>query len=165
MTASLPSCERLEVLHLEGNNIESLKQLEPLLELAPRLKQLCLQNEEKKLTNPSIRISLAELSLNAVPLVCKSSGYPERVAQLFPALVVLDEMRLKSEFSFYKLGLELENTKEKPKEAGPPNEKPIFDKFPLDLTEVESFEDAVSNLRGWGEITSTMPTYSGLQIR
>eukprot|EP00471_Norrisiella_sphaerica_P005678 CAMPEP_0184489864 /NCGR_PEP_ID=MMETSP0113_2-20130426/16524_1 /TAXON_ID=91329 /ORGANISM="Norrisiella sphaerica, Strain BC52" /LENGTH=232 /DNA_ID=CAMNT_0026873507 /DNA_START=249 /DNA_END=947 /DNA_ORIENTATION=+ len=89
---SLPDCERLQILHLEGNKISDFRHLEILQTRAPRLRHLYLNDPLNNLTNP----------------ICSKTNYAAGVLKLFPKLEVLDGMRLKYEFSLYKLGLSLE---------------------------------------------------------
>uniref|UniRef100_A0A7S3Y7M0 Uncharacterized protein n=1 Tax=Lotharella globosa TaxID=91324 RepID=A0A7S3Y7M0_9EUKA len=89
---SIPMCERLEILHLEGNRIKNPRDLLKLKTNAPRLKQLFLQAINGTLQNP----------------MCLKSKYAVTVKSMFPSLQVLDGMRLNYHFSLFNLGLKLE---------------------------------------------------------
>mmetsp|Transcript_23361 Transcript_23361/g.41329 ORF Transcript_23361/g.41329 Transcript_23361/m.41329 type:complete len:248 (+) Transcript_23361:208-951(+) len=100
---TFPICERLQILHLEGNLIDSIDDILVLKDLAPNLKQLFLQSVSGSDANP----------------VCARSGYGRQIAQMLPDLQVLDGMRLRYQFSLFSveqsLGLDQIPTKEQPK--------------------------------------------------
>mmetsp|Transcript_37835 Transcript_37835/g.60747 ORF Transcript_37835/g.60747 Transcript_37835/m.60747 type:complete len:231 (-) Transcript_37835:288-980(-) len=89
---SLPTCERLEILHLEGNLIANVRELEILQTRAPQLKQLYLENSSANLRNP----------------LCRTKHYSELIVKMLPGLTVLNGMRLNYEYSLYNLGKSIE---------------------------------------------------------
>jgi Leucine-rich repeat (LRR) protein len=92
--ASLPMCENLKVLHLEGNRIKSFEELAHLKKKTPKLRHLFFKAVNNSgISNP----------------ICEIKGYAPKVLELLPELEVLDGMRVKFEYSLFKLEQSLQD--------------------------------------------------------